>query len=321
MANAEGATVERAPGVQEGLRALHANLSKVMFGKQDALTLALVALLGRGHLLIEDVPGVGKTVLARALAQSVGGEFRRLQCTPDLLPSDVTGVSVYNQRTQVFDFVPGPVFANILLADEINRAPPRAQSALLESMAEQQVTVDGHARRLPSPFMVIATQNPIEFHGTYPLPEAQLDRFFMRIALGYPDAASELRMVASQEHGHPLDTLQPALGLGDLAALQREVEAVRVSEDVMRYALALVQATRDRSDVTLGASPRATLALRRAAQALALLQGGQFATPQHVKEVARHVLPHRIIARAASSQGHPGELVVREVLESVRVPA
>jgi MoxR-like ATPase len=278
-------------------------------------------LLSRGHLLIEDVPGVGKTILARSLAQSIGGEFKRLQCTPDLLPSDITGVSVYNQRNQSFDFVPGPVFTNILLADEINRAPPRAQSALLESMAEQQVTVDGNSRRLPPVFMVIATQNPIEFHGTYALPEAQLDRFFMRIGIGYPDAKSELRMVASQEHGHPLDQLKPAISLEQLSALQRAAEDVRMSDDVMRYALAIVQATRERPDVMLGASPRATLALRRAAQSFALLQRQEFVTPAHVKQMARHVLPHRIIARASATHGSAGESVVREVLESVPVPA
>ena len=319
--SAENATLDQGAGVKAGLQALYANMSQVMFGKKDALMLSLVTLLGRGHLLIEDVPGVGKTILARSLAQSIGGEFRRLQCTPDLLPSDVTGVSIYNQRTQVFEFVPGPVFANILLADEINRAPPRAQSALLECMAEQQVTVDGKTHPVPGVFMVIATQNPIEFHGTYALPEAQLDRFFMRIRLGYPDAQSELKMVASQEHGHPLDKLRPVLGIDQLLSLQRAVENVRISDDVVQYALALVQATRDRPDVMLGASPRATLALRRAAQAFAFLEGEEFATPKHVKQMARYVLPHRVIPRTSSGHASAAETIVREVLENVPVPA
>ncbi len=296
-------------------------MSQVMFGKKDALVLSLVTLLGRGHLLIEDVPGVGKTVLARSIAQSIGGDFKRLQCTPDLLPSDVTGVSVFNQQTHAFEFVPGPVFSNVLLADEINRAPPRAQSALLESMGEQQVTVDGQTRKLPGVFMVIATQNPIEFHGTYPLPEAQLDRFFMRIRLGYPDAESELMMVASQEHGHPLDKLRPVIGLQELETLQRAVEDIRISDDVARYALALVQGTRDRPNLSLGASPRATLALRRAAQAFALVQGEEFVTPQHVKQMARHVLPHRVIPRSGAGTAKAAEAVVAEVLDSVKVPA
>ena len=316
--NAEGV---RNPTSLTTLTALYTNMSQVVFGKKEALVLSLVTLLGRGHLLIEDVPGVGKTVLARSIAQSIGGDFKRLQCTPDLLPSDVTGVSIFNQQTHAFEFVPGPVFSNILLADEINRAPPRAQSSLLESMGEQQVTVDGQTRKLPPVFMVIATQNPIEFHGTYPLPEAQLDRFFMRIRVGYPDAEAELKMVASQEHGHPLDKLRPVIGLEEVAALQRAVEDIRISDDVSRYSLALVQATRDRPNLSLGASPRATLALRRAAQAFALLQGEEFVTPQHVKQMARHVLPHRIIPRSGAGTAQAAETVVAEVLETVRVPA
>ena len=319
--NAESIAASRPTNIKQGLQALYANMSQVVFGKKEALMLSLVTLLGRGHLLIEDVPGVGKTVLARSIAQSIGGDFKRLQCTPDLLPSDVTGVSIFNQQSHAFEFVPGPVFTNVLLADEINRAPPRAQSSLLECMAEQQVTVDGQTHKLPPVFMVIATQNPIEFHGTYALPEAQLDRFFMRIRLGYPDAQAELKMVASQEHGHPLDKLRPVIGLEELAALQRAVEDVRISDDVMRYALALVQGTRERPNLSLGASPRATLALRRAAQAFALLQGEEFATPQHVKQMARYVLPHRIIPRSGAGSAQAAESVVAELLESVKVPA
>jgi MoxR-like ATPase len=305
----------------KSLHDLYQNMAQVMFGKTEALTLALVTLLGRGHLLIEDVPGVGKTTLARALAQSIGGEFKRLQCTPDLLPSDVTGVSIFDQQTRAFEFVPGPVFANILLADEINRAPPRAQSSLLESMAEQQVSVDGHTHKLPGVFMVIATQNPIEFQGTYALPEAQLDRFFMRITLGYPDAESELKMVGSQQHGHPLDKLKPVIGLEELSALQRAVEDVRVTADVTRYALALAQATRSHAAVALGASPRATLALVRGAQAFALLKGGDFVTPQHVKQLAPHVLPHRLMLRSGVNTAQAATALVADVLASVTVPA
>src|SRR5712691_1024056 len=220
---------------KKALHDLSQNLAKVVFGKGEALTLSLVALLGRGHLLIEDVPGVGKTSLARSIAQSIKGEFKRLQCTPDLLPSDVTGVSIFDPQARAFKFIPGPVFTNVLLADEINRAPPRAQSSLLECMAEQQVTVDGQTRRLSAVFMVIATQNPIEFHGTYPLPEAQLDRFFMRIRIGYAEAEAELKMVASQRHGHPIDKLEPVIGLAELAEVQRAVEDIRVADEVARY--------------------------------------------------------------------------------------
>jgi MoxR-like ATPase len=305
---------------KKALLALHENMSRVIFGKKEALTLSLVALLGRGHLLIEDVPGIGKTSLARSIAQSIKGGFKRLQCTPDLLPSDVTGVSVFDPQARAFKFIPGPVFANVLLADEINRAPPRAQSSLLECMAEQQVTVDGETRRLPAVFMVIATQNPIEFHGTYPLPEAQLDRFFMRIRIGYAETEAELKMVASQRHGHPIDTLEPVIGLEELAELQRAVEDIRVADDVARYALALVQATRDNPGLALGASPRATLALLRASQAFALLKGEEFATPQHVKLMVRYVLPHRIMLRSGSGSVQATEAVVEKIADSVPVP-
>lgn len=306
---------------KKALQALSQNMAQVMFGKGEALTLTLIALLGRGHLLIEDVPGVGKTVLARSLAQSIGGEFKRLQCTPDLLPSDITGVSIFDQRTHAFEFMRGPVFTNLLLADEINRAPPRAQSALLECMAEQQVTVDGTTHKLPPVFMVIATQNPLEFQGTYALPEAELDRFFMRIRIGYPDAQAELKMLASQRHGHPLDKLQPVIGLEELAALQRAVEEVRVADDVAAYALALVTATRNHPALSLGGSPRATLALVRAAQAMALIMGGDFITPRHIKQMARPVLSHRIILRSGATAAQATEAIVDEVLASVPVPA
>ncbi len=305
---------------KKSLLALHENMSRVIFGKKEALTLSLVALLGRGHLLIEDVPGVGKTSLARSIAQSIKGDFKRLQCTPDLLPSDVTGVSVFDPQARAFKFIPGPVFTNVLLADEINRAPPRAQSSLLECMAEQQVTVDGQTRRLANVFMVIATQNPIEFHGTYPLPEAQLDRFFMRIRVGYADADAELKMVASQRHGHPIDGLQPVMGLDELAQLQRAVEEIRVADDVARYALGLVQATRTDPAFALGASPRATLALLRASQALALLKGETYVTPQYVKQMTRYVLAHRVMLRSGASSIEATEAAIAKVVESVAVP-
>ncbi|CAN5336102.1 MoxR family ATPase [soil metagenome] len=302
------------------MQTLSKNLGQVMFGKDDTLTLCLVALLGKGHLLIEDVPGVGKTSLARGLAQSVSGEFKRLQCTPDLLPSDITGVSIFDQRSHSFEFIPGPVFANILLADEINRAPPRAQSALLECMGEQQVTVDGHTHRLPGVFMVIATQNPLEFQGTYALPEAQLDRFFMRIKIGYPDTEAELKMIAAHRHGHPLDKLAQVISLEQVAELQRAVEEIRVGEDVARYALEIVRATRVHPGLLLGASPRASLATLRAAQALSVLRGENFITPAHVKYVAPHVLAHRIIPRTGGNSAHAAEAIVSEVLGSVPVP-
>jgi len=305
---------------KQTLALLYQNMAQVVFGKKEALTLSLITLLGRGHLLIEDVPGVGKTSLARSIAQSIGGDFKRLQCTPDLMPSDVTGSSIFDQRSHNFEFIPGPVFTNILLADEINRAPPRAQSSLLECMAENQVSVDGKTHKLSAVFIVIATQNPLEYQGTYALPEAQLDRFFMRIRMGYPDTEAELKMVASQHHGHPLDKLHPVITLEELAALQNAVENVRVSDEVAGYALGLVQATRSHPNLSLGASPRATLALLRAAQALALMQGGEFITPQHIKQIALPVLSHRIIPRSGSQTAQAAETVVNEVLASVTVP-
>jgi len=305
---------------KKALQALSQNLAQVMFGKEEALNLSMIALLGRGHLLIEDVPGVGKTFLARGLAQSIGGEFKRLQCTPDLLPGDITGVSIFDQRTHTFEFMRGPVFCNVLLADEINRAPPRAQSALLECMGEHQVTVDGHTHRLPPVYMVIATQNPLEFQGTYALPEAQLDRFFMRIKLGYPDTAAELKMIASQQHGHPLDRVGPVIELEELESLQRAVEDVRVSDDVASYALTIVQATRNHPGLSLGASPRATLALLRAAQAFALIRGEDFITPRHIKQIARPVLSHRVIARSGTNAAQAADTLIGEILGSVSIP-
>src|SRR5690348_5002051 len=245
-----------------------ANVEKVIVGKRDEVELALIALLCQGHVLIEDVPGVGKTVLAKALARSIGCTFRRIQFTPDMLPSDVTGVSIYNQKTLEFEFRPGPVFTNFLVADEINRTTPRTQSSLLECMAEGQVTVEGRTYPMQDVFMVIATQNPVEFAGTYPLPEAQLDRFFMRINLGYPALGDEVSIMNAQRERHPIDSLQPVLDKQTLAALQTQVSQVTVSEDVQRYIAEIVQATRSHPELELGASPRGSIALMKAAQAV-----------------------------------------------------
>ena len=300
---------------------LRENLAPVLVGKPEVIDLALVALLCEGHVLIEDVPGVGKTTLARALAQSIGGTFRRLQCTPDLLPSDVTGVSVFDQREGDFVFKPGPVFANVVLADEINRATPRTQSSLLECMEERQVTADGETRPLPRPFLVLATQNPIELEGTFPLPEAQLDRFLLRIHLGYPDEAEEERIVvqhaADVEPAMVPPVTQPALWL----ELQQACRRLHVEESVRRYAIQVVRATRDHRSVLLGASPRASLGLYRAAQAWAALRGRSFVKPDDVKQVAAPVLAHRLLLGGdARVRGRTAEAAVEDILKQLPVP-
>jgi MoxR-like ATPase len=271
-------------------------IETVVHGKRDEVTLVLVALACKGHVLFEDVPGTAKTVLARAIAQTLeGARFSRVQCTPDLQPTDVTGLSVFDQKTREFDFRPGPVFANVVLVDEINRATPKTQSALLEAMAEQQVTVDGVTRALPPPFMLLATENPIEHEGTFPLPEAQLDRFFLRTTLGYPDREHERQILREQRHGHPLAELEPAITVDELRTLQRVVEDVYLDELIESWILDLVGATRRLDEVALGASVRGSLALERGARALALLNGRDFVSPDDVEALFLPVLGHRIV--------------------------
>lgn len=277
------------------------NIERVIVGKRDVLELVLVAIMCEGHVLLEDVPGTGKTMLARALAASLGIDFKRLQCTPDLLPNDVTGVSVYDQKQQAFVFIPGPAFTNVLLADEINRATPRTQSALLEAMGERQVTVDGVTRALARPFFVIATQNPVEYEGTFPLPEAQLDRFFMRLSLGYLNEASESRMLLNLGGQHPIETLDSVVDGHELARLSRQVWDVHVDETVRDYIVRLVFATRRQKDLVLGASPRGSHALYRGAQAFAALQGRDYALPDDVKRLAEPVLAHRCMLEPESA--------------------
>jgi len=292
------------------------NVERVIIGKREAIELLLVALLCEGHVLIEDVPGVGKTMLARAIAISLGGQFKRLQCTPDLLPNDVTGVSVFNQQSGDFEFRPGPIFVNVLLADEINRATPRTQSALLEAMQEQQVTVDGVSRALPRPFMVLATQNPIEYEGTFPLPEAQLDRFLIRLAVGYPSAAQEKQLLLHLQREHPINQLLQVTDEAQLLVFQKQVWEVHVDETLQDYIVALVTATRTHGDVALGASPRAALALFKTAQALAAVRGRDHALPDDVKYLVPSTLAHRLIVKPeAELRGQTAVKIVGDILE------
>ena len=297
------------------------NVESVILGKHAVVEAVVAALLARGHVLLEDVPGVGKTMLARALARSIHADFRRIQCTPDLLPSDVTGASVFDPRAVAFEFRKGPVFAPVVLADEINRATPRTQSAFLEAMEERQVSADGVTHALPDPFFLIATQNPIELAGTFPLPEAQLDRFLVRLSLGYPDDAAETRMLAAQRARHPLEALAPVLDLAQLRDAQAAATAVHVHDAVLGYIQRLVAETRRHAHVQYGASPRGALSLMRAAQALALVRGEAYVTPEHVKELAPAVLGHRIVVKPRSRvQGVDGRRVAAEVLGQVAVP-
>jgi MoxR-like ATPase len=302
-------------------RLVSANIATVILGKDEVIESCMVALLAGGHVVIEDYPGVGKTLLAKALARSVGGHFSRIQFTPDLLPSDVTGVNVFDQRDMRFEFHPGPVFANVVLADEINRASPKTQASLLECMEEGQATIDNVAHLIAPPFMIMATQNPIEYEGTYPLPEAQLDRFMLRLRLGYPSAEAEEAVLESQTSGDPYARLQTVMSSDDVLAMQRSVLGVRVAPEVRRYVVGLVGATREHHDIYLGASPRAGIALLRAAKALAVLRGRDYVVPQDVKDLARRVLSHRIIlSTEASTRPWAEEDVVGRILDVVRVP-
>ena len=308
-------------GVQAVAEKVINNVETVIIGKPESIRLAFLTLLCQGHLLIEDVPGVGKTMLAKSIAKSIGCTFRRIQFTPDLLPSDVTGVSVFNQKTREFEFRPGPVIAQIVLTDEINRATPKTQSALLEAMEERQITVDGVTYRMPRPFLVLATQNPIEYEGTFPLPEAQLDRFMMRIRLGYPNAADEIAILDSQQFRHPVEEIGQAISVEELLDSQEEIKQVHVGPLVKEYIVGLVNASRSHPDVYLGSSPRGSLYLYRTAQAMAAVEGRDYVIPDDVKALAETVLAHRlIVSPSARIKNVDTRGVVTELLESVPVP-
>jgi MoxR-like ATPase len=298
-----------------------ANVEKAIVGKRQQIILAMVSWLCEGHFLLEDVPGVAKTMLARALARSVGCAFKRIQCTPDLLPTDVTGVSIFNQKTSEFEFRPGPIFAQVVLADEINRTTPRTQAALLEAMAESRVTVDGETHRLGPPFLVIATQNPIDHEGTFSLPEAQLDRFQMRFSLGYPTMEEELEMLTLLQQGHPIDTLEPVVSAQELVACQDAVRSVYIDDKVRRYLMRIVHDTREHEDIALGGSPRASIALFRTSQAMAALRGRNYVLPDDVKRIAGPVLTHRMILRPESRlRKVTAAAVVDDIVAEIAVP-
>ena len=306
--------------VQEPAERVVANVERVIVGKHAEVRMALVALLCEGHILIEDVPGVGKTMLAKALSRSIGCSFRRIQFTPDLLPSDVTGLSIFNQKTQEFEFRPGPIMAQVVLADEINRATPKTQSALLECMEERQATIDGITHPMPSPFLVIATQNPIEYEGTFALPEAQLDRFMLRLRMGYPKAMEEIVILDEQKRIHPIDDLRQVLSLEELRQMQGGVKEIYVDQAVAEYIVRLANATREHPDVYLGASPRGSINLYRASQALAALEGRDYVIPDDVKTLAVAVLAHRLIVKSqASLREIDPDAIVREILGQVAI--
>jgi len=297
------------------------NIEQVVIGKRQEIVISLVAYFSKGHILLEDVPGVAKTILARALSTSVGCSFNRIQCTPDLLPNDITGASIFNPKTTQFEFRAGPIFTQILLADEINRTTPRTQASLLEAMAENSVTIDGETYELEPPFLVIATQNPIDHEGTFPLPEAQLDRFLIRLSLGYPSYKDEAEMLDRIRYEHPIDSLQPVVSAEDVIDCQKEIHNTHLDPKVKNYILDIVHATRDHDDLALGGSPRASIGLFRASQALAAIRGNEFVTPDDVKRVAYAVLGHRLIVKPESRlRKITSQDVVNEILEEVSVP-
>jgi MoxR-like ATPase len=306
------------PELNSLISAIGANLKKAVVAGDDKIRLVLVSLLSGGHLLLEDVPGVGKTLLARSLARSVQSTFKRIQFTPDLLPGDITGSSIYNQKSGEFSFMPGPIFGNIVLADEINRATPRTQSALLEAMGEGNVSIEGQTYRLPQPFFVIATQNPIESYGTFPLPEAQLDRFLITLSIGYPAFEAELTILEREEHHDPIDSLTPVVGPQHVLAMQAAARKVNVARPLKEYLLKIVTATREHPEIALGASPRSAVAFQRAVQALALIEGRNFVKPDDVKELAAAVLAHRLLVRSRNRQSTAD--LIAGIVQKIPVP-
>jgi MoxR-like ATPase len=313
--------MQSVPDLAAAVQRVINNVEKVIVGKAESVAFSLIAVVCRGHILIEDVPGVGKTVLTKAIARSIGCTFKRIQFTPDLLPSDITGVSIYNQKTDNFEFRAGPIVAQIVLADEINRATPKTQSALLEAMEETQITIDGLTYRLPEPFMVMATQNPIEYEGTFPLPEAQLDRFMMNIKLGYPKVSDEMNILDTHQYHHPLDDLEQIMTAEELVLIQQQIRSIHVDPSIREYIVAIANATRNHNNIYLGSSPRGSLALYRTSQALAAIRGRGYVIPDDVKLLAKPTLAHRIIVTpAARVRAITSTAILDEILQSVPVP-